>query len=161
MLNVMHFYEHVLNGNCFSGLGSACRALSAHHTPQQLGTKLIDDIDLLLNDPFIMEPDRRDSKLRAFSAALGLSQHTVGRILPLSEVEEYLRIWSSCFFTCSDVDDIVLCAHQFSAIPILLQCRAHSVLIPPTMSIDSMRAALIRHIEPAIFTKILRMHDMA
>ena len=125
----MHLYEHVLNGNCFSSLGSACHALSAHHTPQQLGTKLIDDIDLLLlNDPLLMQPESREAKLRAFSAALGLTVHSVGHNCPLSEVEEYLRVWSSCFFTCSKVDDMVLCAHQFSAIQVLLPADVNLLL---------------------------------
>lgn len=95
----MHLYEHVLNGNCFGGLGSTCHALSAHHTPQQLGTKLINDINLLLlNDPVLMQPESREAKLQAFSAALGLVVHMVSHYIPLSEVGEYLRVWSSCFF---------------------------------------------------------------
>jgi hypothetical protein len=164
----MHLFEHIFNGNCFGGAGTACRALSHFHTPKQLGLKLLDDVESLLrNDAVHLLVESQKLKLRAIGAALGLSETILGPEIPLSDIKVYLSAWSMSFQSCSDVDNIILSVHQFSAIETLQHCRAHNIAIPPTMTLDGMTAALTRHIvteccslpiDSTIFTRCRRIN---
>ena len=104
-----HLFQHLFNGNCFGCAGSACCALSQLYTPKQLGSRLLDDTHLLMQNAVLhMHLDLRISKLCTISSAVGLNLPVVGHELSNSDVEQNLHAWSLLFPSFIHVDDLVL-----------------------------------------------------
>ena len=107
-LNVSHTSSSIFSMETVCA-GSACCALSQLYTPKQLGSRLLDDTHLLMQNAVLhMHLDLRISKLCTISSAVGLNLPVVGHELSNSDVEQNLHAWSLLFPSFIHVDDLVL-----------------------------------------------------